>query len=156
MLIVSLLSTSESKRMWYEPQSTSESTEERKEKRKKGSKWMWYVYLRRSPVWHIRELCSTLTQCTHNVPAGYMPLRPQWDNCGRQKDHVLHHLIRIGIHDWASFNIRGPEGIWSMTYTAVIGNRLFRLLEEESTKVHWQIWSFLFVARTKLANARDF
>ena len=57
------------------------------------------------------------------------------DNHVRQKDHVLHHLIRIGIHDWASFDVRGPEGIWSMTYAAVIRNRLFKLLEEESTKV---------------------
>ena len=54
----------------------------------------------------------------------------------RQKDHVLHRLIRIGIHDWTSFNVRGLEGIRSMTYAAVIGNRLFRLLEEESMKVH--------------------
>ena len=53
----------------------------------------------------------------------------------RQKDHVLHRLIRISIHDWAGFDIWGPEGIQSMTYTAVMGNRLFRLLEEESTKV---------------------
>ena len=52
-----------------------------------------------------------------------------------QKDHVLHRLIWIGIHDWVSFDVRGPEGIWSMTYTAIIGNCLFRLLEEESTKV---------------------
>ena len=57
------------------------------------------------------------------------------DNRVRQKDHVLHRLIRIGIHDWASFNVRGPEGIWSMTYAVVIGNRLFHLLEEESMKV---------------------
>ena len=57
------------------------------------------------------------------------------NNRVRHKDHILHRLIRIGIHDWASFNIRGPEGIRSMTYTAVIGNRLFRLLEEESMKV---------------------
>ena len=57
------------------------------------------------------------------------------DNRVCQKDHVLHRLIRISIHDWASFDIRGPEGIQSMTYTAVIGNRLFKLLEEESTKV---------------------
>ena len=57
------------------------------------------------------------------------------DNCVQQKDHVLHRLIRIGIHDWASFDIWGPEGIQSMTYAVVIGNRLFRLLEEESTKV---------------------
>ena len=57
------------------------------------------------------------------------------DNRVCQKDHVLHRLIRISIHDWASFNIRGPEGIRSMTYMAVIGNCLFRLLEEESTKV---------------------
>ena len=53
----------------------------------------------------------------------------------RQKDHVLHRLIWIGIHDWTGFNVWGPEGIWSMTYVAIIGNRLFRLLEEESTKV---------------------
>ena len=52
-----------------------------------------------------------------------------------QKDHVLHWLIRIGIHDWTSFDVRGPEGIWSMTFVAVIGNCLFRLIEEESTKV---------------------
>ena len=52
-----------------------------------------------------------------------------------QKDHILHRLIRIGIHDWTGFNIWGPEGVQSMTYMAVIGNRLFRLLEEESTKV---------------------
>ena len=58
------------------------------------------------------------------------------DNRVRQKDHVLHHLIQIGIHDWASFDVRGPEGIRSMTYAVVIGNRLFRLLEEELTKVH--------------------
>ena len=57
------------------------------------------------------------------------------DNRVRQKDHVLHRLIRIGIHDWASFDVQGPEGIRSMTYVAVIGNRLFWLLEEESTKV---------------------
>ena len=57
------------------------------------------------------------------------------DNRVCQKDHVLHHLIRIGIHDWASFDVWGPEGIWSMTFTAIMGNRLFRLLEEESTKV---------------------
>ena len=57
------------------------------------------------------------------------------DNRVCQKDHVLHRLIRISIHDWASFDVRGPEGIWSMTYAVVIGNRLFRLLEEESTKV---------------------
>ena len=53
-----------------------------------------------------------------------------------QKDHILHRLIRIGIHNWASFDVRGPEGIQSMTYAAVVGNRLFCLLEEESTKVH--------------------
>ena len=53
-----------------------------------------------------------------------------------QKDHVLHRLIQIGIHDWTGFDVRGPEGIQSMTYAAIIGNRLFRLLEEESTKVH--------------------
>ena len=57
------------------------------------------------------------------------------NNRVRQKDHVLHRLIRISIHDWASFDVRGPEGIRSMTYAAVIGNHLFRLLEEESTKV---------------------
>ena len=57
------------------------------------------------------------------------------DNRVRQGDHVLHHLIRIGINDWASFDVWGPEGIRSMTYAAVIGNRLFRLLEEESMKV---------------------
>ena len=52
-----------------------------------------------------------------------------------QKDHVLHHLIHIGINNWTGFDIQGPEGIWSMTYTAVIRNHLFKLLEEESTKV---------------------
>ena len=52
-----------------------------------------------------------------------------------QKDHVLHCLIWIGIHDWTGFDVRGPEGIQSMAYAAIIGNRLFRLLEEESTKV---------------------
>ena len=57
------------------------------------------------------------------------------DHHVRQKDHVLHRLIRIGIHDWANFDVRGPEGIRSMTYAAVVGNCLFRLLEEESTKV---------------------
>ena len=57
------------------------------------------------------------------------------DNHVHQKDHVLHRLIQIGIHDWVSFDVQGPEGIRSMTYTAVIGNCLFRLLEEESTKV---------------------
>ena len=57
------------------------------------------------------------------------------DNRVRQEDHILHCLIRIGIHDWTSFDVRGPEGIWSMTYAVVIGNCLFRLLEEESTKV---------------------
>ena len=58
------------------------------------------------------------------------------DNHVWQKDHVLHHLIQIGINDWTGFDIQGPEGIQSMTYAAVIGNCLFRLLEEESTKVH--------------------
>ena len=53
----------------------------------------------------------------------------------RQKDHVLHCLIQIGINDWMGFGIRGPEGIRLMTYAAVMGNHLFRLLEEESTKV---------------------
>ena len=57
------------------------------------------------------------------------------DNHVCQKDHILHRLNRISIHDWTSFDVWGPEGIWSMTYTAVIGNRLFRLLEEESTKM---------------------
>ena len=57
------------------------------------------------------------------------------DNHVRQKDHVLHRLIRISIHDWASFDVQGPEGIRFMTYAAVISNRLFRLLEEESMKV---------------------
>ena len=57
------------------------------------------------------------------------------DNYVRQKDHVLHCLIRIGINDWVGFDVRGPEGIWSMTYMVVIGNHLFKLLEEESTKV---------------------
>ena len=57
------------------------------------------------------------------------------DNHVQQKDHILHRLIRIGIHDWAGFEVWGPEGIRSMTYAAVIRNRLFRLLEEESTKV---------------------
>ena len=57
------------------------------------------------------------------------------DNHVRQKDHVLHRLIRISIHDWASFDVQEPEGIRSMTYMAIIGNHLFRLLEEESTKV---------------------
>ena len=56
-------------------------------------------------------------------------------NCVRQKDHILHRLICISINDWTGFDVRGPEGIWSMTYTAVIRNRLFKLLEEESTKV---------------------
>ena len=54
----------------------------------------------------------------------------------QQKDHILHRLIRIGIHDWSGFNVRGPEGIRSMSYAVIIGNHLFRLLEEESTKVH--------------------
>ena len=57
------------------------------------------------------------------------------NNRVQQKDHVLYHLICIGINNWTGFNIRGPEGIWSMTDAAVIGNRLFNLLEEESTKV---------------------
>ena len=57
------------------------------------------------------------------------------DNSIRQKDHVLHCLIWIGIYDWASFDVRGPEGIRSMMFAAVIRNRLFRLLEEESMKV---------------------
>ena len=58
------------------------------------------------------------------------------DNRVCQKDHVLHCLIQIGINNWASFDVWGPEGIQSMTYAVVIGNRLFKLLEEESTKVH--------------------
>ena len=58
------------------------------------------------------------------------------DNHVRQKDHVLHRLIHIGINDWTGFNVWGPEGIRSMTYAAVIGNHLFKLLEEESTKVY--------------------
>ena len=33
-----------------------------------------------------------------------------------QKDLVLHRLIRIGIHNWTGFDVRGPEGIRSMTY----------------------------------------
>ena len=57
------------------------------------------------------------------------------NNRVRQKDHVLHCLIHIGINDWTSFDVWGPEGIRSMTYAVVIGNCLFRLLEEESTKV---------------------
>ena len=57
------------------------------------------------------------------------------DNHVCQKDHILHCLIQIGIHDWVSFDVWGPEGIRSMTYMAVISNRLFKLLEEESTKV---------------------
>ena len=58
------------------------------------------------------------------------------DNRVQQKDHILHRLIHIGINNWTGFDVRGLEGIWSMTYMAVIGNRLFKLLEEESTKVH--------------------
>ena len=57
------------------------------------------------------------------------------DNRIQQKDHVLHCLIQIGINNWTGFDIRGLEGIRSMTYAAVIRNRLFKLLEEESTKV---------------------
>ena len=58
------------------------------------------------------------------------------DNHVWQKDHILHHLIWIGINDWIGFDVQGPEGIRSMMYAAVVGNRLFRLLEEESMKVH--------------------
>ena len=29
----------------------------------------------------------------------------------RQKDHVLHRLIRIGIHNWTGFDVQGLEGI---------------------------------------------
>ena len=57
------------------------------------------------------------------------------DNSVCQKDHLLHCLIRIGIHDWTGINVWGPEGIWSMTYTVVMGNCLFRLMEDESVKV---------------------
>ena len=57
------------------------------------------------------------------------------NNRVRQKDHVLHCLICIGINDWMGFDVRGLEGIQSMTYAAVIENCLFKLLEEESTKV---------------------
>ena len=39
------------------------------------------------------------------------------DDCVRQKDHILHRLIQIGIHDWASFDIQGPEGIQSVRAT---------------------------------------
>ena len=44
------------------------------------------------------------------------------NNHVQRKDLVLHCLIRIGIHDWASFDVRGPEGIQSMTYMVVIGS----------------------------------
>ena len=57
------------------------------------------------------------------------------DNHVRQKDHILYCLIQISINDWMGFDVRGPEGIQSMTYSAVMGNHLFKLLEEESMKV---------------------
>ena len=57
------------------------------------------------------------------------------DNCVCHKDQILHRLIYIGIHNWTGVNVWGPEGIRSMMYREVLGNRLFKLVEE-SMKVH--------------------
>ena len=58
------------------------------------------------------------------------------DKLVQQSDRVLHRLFNIGIYDWSGFDTQGPEGIWSMWHSALIGHRLQVLLGIEQNKVH--------------------
>ena len=57
------------------------------------------------------------------------------DKTVQQSDRVLHRLFNIRIFDWAGFDMRGPEGVQSMQYSALLGHQLFKMIEEQSTKV---------------------
>ena len=57
------------------------------------------------------------------------------DKTVQQSDRILHCLFNIRIFDWASFDVWGPEGIWSMRYSALLGHQLFKMIEEQLTKV---------------------
>ena len=51
------------------------------------------------------------------------------------QDMVLSWLFNMGIFDWTDPDVRGPEGIRSMWYSAVLGHRLFKLISQEESKV---------------------
>ena len=69
-----------------------------------------------------------LNDCHNNNTIWGMAVKMSFqlaDNSVCQKDHILHRLIQIGIHDWTGVDVRGPEGIRSMTFAAVMGNSFF-------------------------------
>ena len=63
----------------------------------------------------------------------------------KQCNIVLHHLFNIRIYDWADLNIWGPEGIWLMWYSAIMGHRLFKMIMDEGKKVYLHLTDFFLI-----------